>query len=600
MDLTWATHRSRTACAKAQAAKIIRAEIVAAKSRVGGQFVKETKRDGPSVRTPAERAEKREEVLQSKFDKYIVETRNQIAELKAQHANALYVVKRQLEIRSKEVVALKVKLRLARPSLTTTTTARPLLGGNSAPTQRRIAAELGNFLEHKFATAEARKQALYEHFQRNPHMYTAIIAHGITLAGFHSVCRQNPEWVNPIRREVIEKIEEFWTLEKCLSIQIHSKVGHAEKYQHLINISAKDYCETKKEWVHKELFERGSGVFLPRFKSKNAVTGLRDAIVATNPLLQDEAGTACWLDLNLLIEETLRDERLKGYLQSAEAVESLRVWLHWGGDAAGWLRGLKHSKWGYKVVGMGRVCSQSPSNMRTVLLFEGKDNYVNYKEYMHPFLPVMDSLKRDGIRVDDIHYTVKQSMGADYVLMAEVLGHGGHSCTQGCCLCDIHKKDYGTIVTNTEGRRVPLGGQPRTLEQMAAATHRPLRTGPDVKCPYCDEVFPDQAAVDNSRGPETETEKTAYQLKHAGMRFGCPPLFNFEVVLLYLCILHTLLRLIAVVFKRTIVANLDTAEKVDAVNKFIKEAKLGCKKVAMRKKDGKKKKDTEDINFIGR
>jgi siroheme synthase (precorrin-2 oxidase/ferrochelatase) len=89
MDLIWATHRSRTACAKAQAAKIIRAEIIAAKPRVGGQFVKETKRAGPSVRTPAERAEKREEVLQSKFDKYTVETRNSIAELKAQHDNAV-------------------------------------------------------------------------------------------------------------------------------------------------------------------------------------------------------------------------------------------------------------------------------------------------------------------------------------------------------------------------------------------------------------------------------------------------------------------------------------------------------------------------------
>jgi hypothetical protein len=84
------------------------------------------------------------------------------------------------------------------------------------------------------------------------------------------------------------------------------------------------------------------------------------------------------------------------------------------------------------------------------------------------------------------------------------------------------------------------------------------------------------------------------------MKFGCPALFNFEVTDLYLCILHTLLRLIAVVFKRTIVVNLDTLEKVDAVNQFVKEAHLGCKKVAQRKKDGKKKKDTEDTAFTGR
>jgi hypothetical protein len=158
MDLTWAAHTSRTAFAKALAAKIVQANIVAAKPRLGGHFVKATKRaepSEPSSGTPAERAERQEEVLQSKFDKYIVETGTQIAKLKQQHAHALYVVQRQLEIRSKEVVSLKVKLRLARPALTTI--ARPLLGGHSAATQRRIAAELGNFLEHKFATAEAQK-----------------------------------------------------------------------------------------------------------------------------------------------------------------------------------------------------------------------------------------------------------------------------------------------------------------------------------------------------------------------------------------------------------------------------------------------------------
>jgi hypothetical protein len=67
-----------------------------------------------------------------------------------------------------------------------------------------------------------------------------------------------------------------------------------------------------------------------------------------------------------------------------------------------------------------------------------------------------------------------------------------------------------------------------------------------------------------------------------------------------LCILHTLLRLVAVVFKRTITANCDTQAKVDALNTFIKEAHLGCKKMKLKEKDARKTKDTEDINFIGR
>jgi hypothetical protein len=403
-----------------------------------------------------------------------------------------------------------------------------------------------------------------------------------------------------IRREVITQIEEFWTVEKCLTLQIHCKIGAGEMYQHLINICAKDFSEEKKEWVHKELFGKGSGVFLPKFKSKNQVTDLRTEIAQVIPLIQDEAGTACWLELRAVVEEGLRDERRSGYLQSEVEELVVHAWIHWGGDAAGILRGIKHYKFGFKFVGKGQVCAQAPQNRRCILLFERKDNYDNYKELLQPFLPVMKDLRKSGADVDGVHYQIKQTMGADYVLMAEALGYGGHSCTQGCCFCKIHKKDYGTIITDASGRRLPMETEPRTLEEMAAAAYRPLTVGPDVKCPFCDEPFPNQAAVDASIGPKTPAQKTDYQLKHAGQKFGCPPLFNFPLVLLYLCILHTLLRLVAVVFKRTIVANLDTELMVTAVNDFIKAAKLGRKKVKLRKKDGNKKKDSEDLNFIGR
>jgi hypothetical protein len=155
---------------------------------------------------------------------------------------------------------------------------RPLQGGTSAPTQRRLASELEAFLKVKYATIAARKHAIFQHFQRNPTLY---------------LCKDNPEWVHPIQQEVITKIEEFWTLEKCLSVQIHCKVGHAEKYQHLINITSKNYNEQKQEWAHQELLEKGSKVFLPKFKSKNQVTGLRTKIASVIPLIQDEAGKAC-------------------------------------------------------------------------------------------------------------------------------------------------------------------------------------------------------------------------------------------------------------------------------------------------------------------
>jgi hypothetical protein len=166
------------------------------------------------------------------------------------------------------------------------------------------------------------------------------------------------------------------------------------------------------------------------------------------------------------------------------------------------------------------VVAQSPANLRTLLLFEGKDSHENYAELLAPFFAIIDALTEEGITVDGTHYTVKQTMGADYVLLSEVMGHCGHSAEQGCCLCDAHKGDYGRTQGNAEGRRIPLGFTARTTEQMAAAAHRPFTTGPDVVCPYCNMQFPNQAAVDAAPVPGTKNERQAYQRQHAGMCFG--------------------------------------------------------------------------------
>jgi hypothetical protein len=136
---------------------------------------------------------------------------------------------------------------------------------------------------------------------------------------------------------------------------------------------------------------------------------------------------------------------------------------------------------------------------------------------------------------------------------------------------------------------------------MAAAAHRPYTTGPDVKCPYCDEPFPNEAAVKASIPPQDENERTKFQRTHAGMRFGTPLLSpNIAVSSLIICILHTLLRLCAITFKRTIVANLDTEEKVLMVNEVIKQVNLGCKPLDVRKHSGDRRKDTEAVSFTGR
>lgn len=97
----------------------------------------------------------------SKFDKYVAETKEHIATLQTQHAAALGNISNQLETKTKEVLSLRGKLRAANPVLTTRRPTQSLQGGKTARTQRKLAAELQSFLEERYATQEAREQAVF-------------------------------------------------------------------------------------------------------------------------------------------------------------------------------------------------------------------------------------------------------------------------------------------------------------------------------------------------------------------------------------------------------------------------------------------------------
>jgi hypothetical protein len=73
--------------------------------------------------------------------------------------------------------------------------------------------------------------------------------------------------------KVISKIEDLWTSGKCLSIQIHCKVGHGEKYQHLIILWQRNGDAKNKKWEHMKLKMLTSS-YVTSWKSQ--VAGLAD------------------------------------------------------------------------------------------------------------------------------------------------------------------------------------------------------------------------------------------------------------------------------------------------------------------------------------
>jgi hypothetical protein len=252
-------------------------------------------------------------LLQERYDKHVEETKGKLAAEQAAHIRVLANLQGLLAEKNKQYNELKrlQRLTLKIPSMRAQAE-RPSFGGQTRQTRLKLAKKLEAFLCAKFANQDARRHALYEHSLRHPTDYNAILNQGMTLGAFEEICRLHPEWLTPIQQDVINRIEEQWTRAKCLSIQIHCKVGAQEKYQHLINLLAKEFDEETKKWENIEILP---GVKMPKLCSKNVVSAFRDEIVAENPLIQDESGTACWLDLRSLVKEVLVDDRERGYLQ---------------------------------------------------------------------------------------------------------------------------------------------------------------------------------------------------------------------------------------------------------------------------------------------
>jgi hypothetical protein len=148
----------------------------------------------------------------------------------------------------------KNQLLAQRPTTLLTKEPRKMRGGASMAVKSKAASQVQQFLVLRFSSKEARQMALYEHFRRCPEDYSMVAAHGITQQAFDDLCTLNPEWLVPVQKDVVKEIQKHWSDAVCLSIQIHCKVGHGEKYQDLIHLLAKTFNKQRKGWDRMELY----------------------------------------------------------------------------------------------------------------------------------------------------------------------------------------------------------------------------------------------------------------------------------------------------------------------------------------------------------
>jgi hypothetical protein len=384
------------------------------------------------IRTGEQRAKAALEANQKSFQQYVEKARRESAADAEQWRQVSAVNTAKIAALEKEVKSLRrrnLNLRASGGVIPSSyRNPRKSHGGTSLNTRNKYQNEIKGFLVERFATKEARQQALYEHFKAYPEDYCLVTNRDISLADFEELCRLNPTWLHPVQRDVVKKIEDFWSTSKCLSIQIHCKLGYGGKWQDLINITRKSFNIETGKWDLNELYE-GSKIYPPSFKSKWAVNEFRAEIRREIPIMQDKTGTAAWFELPKLVEESIWDERREGYLQGRKDKPEDEIRLHWGGDAAQYFRGIKTTRVGYRLPDAAKVVQNDPRQYRSVLQFEGKDDYASLKEYLQPMFPVMDVYSEERIAIDGTHYTIKQSLGGDNVFLAEACRHSGHSTT---------------------------------------------------------------------------------------------------------------------------------------------------------------------------
>jgi hypothetical protein len=378
-------------------------------------------------------------------------------------------------------------------------------------------------------------------------------------------------------------------------------VGYRGKWQDLINITRKTFNTSTGKWELNELYE-GRKIYLPSFKFKWAVNDFRAEIHREIPIMQDKSGTTAWFELPKLVEESIRDERREGYLQERRKKPEDEIRLHWGGDAAQYFRGIKTTRVGYPLPDAAKVVQNDPRQYRSVLQFEGKDDYASHKEYLVPMFPLMDGYTKEGIQADSTHYSVKQSQveaETMYFWRRRVGIAGIHPTTGafsampkkrtsapssqtlvgGKCRCGTYREYWSNVQQPPTGRSkwglrknvptvLPLS-QTKQLWMLSLPLQpklpRPLMLQPTREfglAHHLSSISLSQRSICASSTAFSDSLPSPYR---------------------------GLLR-----------AGLDTVAKVDAMNASLRALKMSCKKVGLRKKTAAPIKDTESINFIGR
>jgi hypothetical protein len=211
-SLSWQGCRLRTGCS-ARAPSVPTAERTAQRSdlakaqpRKGGQFASSK----PALEKKRKHREG-EEILQEKLEQQIAKHKEEVALLNATSLTSLQKLTDQLAAKETLIRSLRAKS-IARTITRVGTSSQPkpfkkkLASGASKVIKKRLADILQTFLDRRYEKG-AQPQTLLSHFEQHPDLYKQVVEAikdtSVSLTSFLEACEARPDWLNPIRREVV-------------------------------------------------------------------------------------------------------------------------------------------------------------------------------------------------------------------------------------------------------------------------------------------------------------------------------------------------------------------------------------------------------------
>ena len=196
----------------------------------------------------------------------------------------------------------------------------------------------------------------------------------------------------------------------------------------------------------------------------------------------------------------------------------------------------------------------SPFSKFAISMWGGSDSYCDILKYSDDNRQDMDSIRKNGINllVDDqeINLVIRFVGGGDLLFIASCLALAGASADFCCTVCECKRSDFANP---------NIVSEMRTLEKIRSYAH--LKLG---KCPCCSKVI--RTAAKEREAVTVFRKKTkhgkSYEQIHYGCKMGRHPLFGIEPNHYVMCVLHFVLRHVAMIFKYGIINNFDSVAGV--------------------------------------